>query len=75
MCTAAMEAVDCEDGIFRVIVYTGYDDDDQNPINICVILILDDAGYHNFPGRTCYPKGVDRYDLDAGTVNPVECQL
>jgi hypothetical protein len=61
----------CEDGIFRVIVCNGYDDADQNPINICVILILDEAGHHNFPGRTCYPKleGVDRYYLDAGTVS------
>jgi len=75
MCTAAMQAVNCADGIFRVIVYTGNVDNGGHRINICVILILDYAGHRRDPGRTCYPKGVDRYYLPAGTVDPVECQL
>ena len=73
MCKDAMRAVSCEDGSFTVIVYTGYDDQQQNPINICVQLVIDADSRPNFPGRSCYPKGVRRYALPAGTVNPDQC--
>jgi hypothetical protein len=73
MCKDAMRAVNCADGSYTVIVYTGYDDQQRNPINICVQLVLDAARHPKFPGRSCYPKGVLRYNLLAGTVNPAQC--
>ena len=66
MCKYAMRAVK------RVIVYTGYDDQQRNSINICVQLVLDAARHPNFPGKS-YPEGVYRYSLPAGTVNPAQC--
>ena len=71
MCKYAMQRVNCRDGGSTVIVYTGFNDDGGEPINICVQIVLD--VHSNFPGRSCYPKGVLRYRLPAGTVNPVQC--
>ena len=73
MCKDAMRAVYCADGSFTVIVYTGYDDQYEDPVNICVQLVLDAAHRPKFPGRSCYPKRLYRYSLPAGTVNPAEC--
>ena len=73
MCKFAMQAVNCADGSFTIIVDTGYKDHQQAPINICVQLVLDKGRHPNFPGRSCYPKGIHRYNLPAGTVNPAQC--
>lgn len=62
-CNASREL---EDGSSKLILYTGYNDQRGDSINICVQIVLDAARRPKFPGRHCCPKGVHRYSLPAG---------
>jgi len=60
MCKAAMLDVNCADGARSVSVYTGYNDNGGNPINMCVRIVLDYYNDPGIPGRSCYPCALHR---------------
>ena len=45
-CLSAMTETGCAQGKSRVVVYSGRDDKHGQPINICVVVVIDDLSDH-----------------------------